>query len=308
MSVVIVLQGCNKSQTTSSFTDNTDDQPVDSLQSRSSQLAIDQYVIGNDEDNIEWDVRFASEKVPAFDSFTAARNVVDKSTFGWATIDRTMSVQKLRKFQIKYTGVKDTFGYLKTGTLTVELIKGQRWDLPGAVVQLVYDSLKITVNGRTRKYVGKKTITSTNGGFLFDQNRHEYHVRASGTVSFGDTATATFWSARKLVLDFPNKETVCTSEGDSLLASANGSLVSMAGTDRSGQSYYVASLAPIVAKSDCGFTFSSGSRKLVAGNKDITVTYGVDGTGTPAACGCPFRFKINWKKLDGSLGSLLLSY
>ncbi len=322
--------GCKKSGDTIATTDT-------SLQSAVTQNAIDQATLQNDDDAIANDVTKAVETVPKF-ALVAAQTCLHIGTFGadsfpprpgdslhfppkdslhtpppfdsmscpGIVIDRNPIIKGLRRIILHFRGMRDGFGMQKKGTVTVTLLNATRWDTIGAVLQ-EKDSLTVTGrDGKTRTYVSVRLVTNKSGGSLnsLAPSIFSFSVHTTGTITYSDGTVHSYWIYR--VNTFNKLTKLFSIAGDSTV---NNVLTTMGGSSRLGKTFIVNAPIAITADSACGYNRPKvGIRTLISEKDTVGITYGVDGTGTPIKSGCADFYKVNWTKLNGQKGTLVLPY
>ncbi len=306
--ILFIVIGCSKNSTSS--TPSTADETT--LQTTVTQNAADQNNIQNDDDAISNDATAATETVPGFGT-NATCNTSKIATFGatdstsvpGTRIDTNFVRIRIPRIILWYRGILDASGFIKKGKITVELIKGKRWTDTGAILKET-DSVTITRNGNTRIYEGVRYVTNVSGGSYYKgpTNPFVYTMHKSGTVTFENGTVRSFWVARKNTF---NKRTYTfTSDGDTTI---NGSLCSIGGITRFDFPFLVQSPQTYVSNAICGFDRpTEGIRIHTSHNQEVTLTFGVDTSGTQITSGCAYGYKINWTKLNGQKGTAVISY
>jgi len=221
-------------------------------------------------------------------------------------IDRNPILKGLHRIILHFRGMRDGFGMQKKGTVTVTLLNASRWDTFGAVLQ-EKDSLTVTGrDGKTRTYVNVRLVTNKTGGSLnsLSPSIFSYSVHTTGSITYADGTVHSYWISR---INSFNKLTKSFSiAGDSTV---NNLLSTMGGNSRLGKSFIVNSPIAITADSTCGYDRpKAGIRTFISDKDTVGITYGVDGTGTPITSGCADFYKVNWTKLNGQKGTLVLPY
>lgn len=315
--ITFLVIGCSKSGTSTSPS-NTDET---TLQAKVTQNAEDQTNIQNDDDARANDATAAAETVPGFGLNSVNNNAhfgtfgitdtisIDSTTSKWFIIDKTPFKSKIARIVLRYRGIREALtGYIKKGKITVELINGKKWTDVGAILKET-DSVYITFNGKTRFYSGERIVTNVSGGFYnLNQlpNPFVYKIRAYGNVTFEDGTMRTYWIKRINTFTKTSPYTF-TIAGDTTV---NSNVCTIGGTTRFGDNFLIQAPQAISANAVCGYGKpTAGIRILSYYSEPITITYGVDASGNQVATGdCAKGFKINWTKLNGQQGSVIIDY
>jgi len=314
--IAFLVIGCSKSGTSTSPS-NTDEA---TLQAKVTQNSEDQTNIQNDDDQIDNDANKAAEIVPGFGALSV-NNFTHISTFGADStstfdstyfplfiIDKSPFKLKLARLIIRYRGIMDSTGYTKVGTDTVELIAGKKWTDIGAKLKETHN-VSITYNGKTRVYSGERIVTNISGGYynLFrSPNPFIYTMHAYGKVTFEDGAMRDYWITRKNTFNKTSPFTFSIAADTAV----NLDSCTIGGTTRFGDNFLVQ--APQAISSN--LLYGSGRPTLgiriltYATIPPVTVTYGVDANGNQVIGKRPYGYKINWTKLNGQQGSVIIAY
>ena len=314
--IAFLVIGCSKSGTSTSPS-NTDEA---TLQAKVTQNSEDQTNIQNDDDARANDATTAAETVPGFGlnavnnsahfgTFGADTTVINDSTsFSWFIIDKTPFKSKIPRIILRYKGIKESqTGYKKVGIITVDLINGKKWTDTGAILRET-DSVYITYNGKTRFYNCVRFVTNVSGGYYNisqKPNPFVYTMHAYGSITFEDGTQRTYWITRRNSFNKSNPFTFSVA-GDTTI---NSNSCTIGGVTRYGANFLVQAPEAISSNLVCGYVNPTlGERILAYGTEAVTITYGVDDTGTPITNGCAYGFKINWTKLSGQQGTVVISY
>ncbi len=315
-SVLILVVGCKKSDTTSTPTTIQET----ALSAQVSQSAVDQTTIENDNDAIATDATKATETVPAFNSSTKVTGLFgapsgvdstkDSTSYKWFIIDRSPIARGFKRMVLRYLGLWENNRVMKQGYITIELIKGTKWTDTGAILKET-DSVSLTYrDGKTRIYQNTRFVTNVSGGFYNLKNQTNpfiYTMHATGSVIFDNGTQRTYWIARRNTFS-KTAPYPFTTNGDTTYM---GTLCSIGGTTRYGASFWVESPQAISSSAQFGYTSpTQGKRKLnYTGVATVTLTFGVDTTGNQVATGIqPYGYKVDWTKLNGKQGSAIIAY
>ena len=315
--ILLFIVGCSKNSTSTSALTATDEA---ALKTQVSQNAQDQTVIENDNDAIASDATAAAETVPGFDASTTvtglhgalfgAPSTTDSASYAWFIIDKSPIVKKIKRMIVRYRGLWETGrGVLKQGYITIDLINGTKWTDVGAVIKET-DSVSVLYrNGKKRIYQGTRYLTNVSGGYYSLKSPvltpFIFTMHATGSVTFEDSTVRNYWIARRNTMNKVSPY-VFETNGDTTI---NGSLCTIGGTTRYGNSFLVQSPQAISANLDCGYANpTAGVRINTSKGETVTLTFGTDSTGTQVNSGCAWGYKINWTKLNGQQGTAIISY
>ena len=319
-SVFILLIACKKTNSVTTPSSSEEN----SLQSTVTQNAVDQSDLESDDDAIANDAISAAELTPGFGKFSTEQNAnistfgitdsiyIDSTSLPGIIIDRLAFKLKIPRLILRYKGIKDlTTGYLKRGTVVVEIMNGKKWIDTGAIIKETY-SITLTRGSKTRTYLGTRILTNVSGGNRFYGLPYTsiYTMHSYDTVTFDNGAKSICWISRKN--SFNKQSLTFTTGGDSTI---NGNACTIGGFNRFGNNFLVQAPQDIVSTKDCGFYNPlSGMRIYVststsnANNEKITLTYGVDSSGNQVSSGCAWGYKLNWLKLNGNQGTSIIQY
>lgn len=203
----------------------------------------------------------------------------------------------------------------RSGSITATLENyagGTRWKDAGAVLQLVFDNVKITnnVSGAYHTLNGTHTLTNVTGGLAWrivdglDVGTVTHRHQATNfTLTFADGSVRT-WSVDRL-RTFTNDGTVRTVSVSSDHSENGVANADAWGTNRKGDSFVNAIVSPITvtsANASCSLNWfnkpATGEFTHHVANRSIDILFGVDANGTPVASGtCPFGYKITFTRL-----------
>ena len=273
-----MLLGCKKDNSNST----TDTTTATDLQTSSDDLTM----VSNESDAISDDAVAALNGNLSVSGRAEGINDI-KITVCDATItyDTTSTT---RTVTIVYNGGNCSGNRTRTGTVTIAVPKGQRWNKAGSVVNITIDALTITrKDGKTIVINGTKTITNTSGGLL--QNLASLHtiandVSADLSITFKSGLVRSWQTSKHRVFTYDNGivETVTGTHSD-----GTNNNIAIWGTTRFGVSFSNLITAPKVFAQSCDFNLISGQDSLIRSDKITSViTYGLDATGAPATT-CP---------------------
>ena len=281
-----------------------------------SQNASDQSSIQNDEDLIEGDVQKAVSAANNFNG-TIPSTFYDVTTLPNAVIDLSSLTKTNKVIKVGYTINTPINGISKSGVITIQLVKGNKWNDQGAVIFEKLDSVKVTYNNITRVYQSTRYITNILGGVSFLCNISSpfiYSFHSYGTITFPDNTITTYWITRRNSLSNLNSTyglpTMFNSNGDTIV---NGDTCTMGGVARSKTNFRVKDSQTYSATLLCGlFKPYLGIRSFIAGDT-VKITFGVNANGNQAGasstpCDSLYGYKIEWTKLSGQLGSKIIGY
>ena len=295
--VSVLLTNCNKSKSNSSESESQ-------LQAAVIQNAADEYHVQTDEESLSADVSAAIEANPSF--AISSGSTENNSLIAGATVDNSIITASLKKIKIVYTGTS-VFGIVRSGTIIIELVKGDSWIEAGSILKIDFEDVKITYMERSVVYTGTRYVTNVSGGLPYGTGRDSviHQIRVNASVTFDDNKKLTWWAARKNLYVKTNAS--FASYGDTLI---NGETYSMGGINRYNTYFLVKAPQPVIANLTCGFGNPvSGIRIFTLGNRDVTITFGVNDNGAPVNGGnCAYGYKAEWPKWSGGTGTAVISY
>ncbi len=316
VSVIMTVFSCKKNDSTTTTTIPSTPANEAALQTTLSQNANDQTTIQNDEDFIESDVQKAVLAANNYSGINPTNNI-DFNTLPNAVIDMS-SLKSSKLVKILYKSDATINGITKSGTISIQLINGTKWRDQGAKIVETLDSVKITYFGITRIYQSTRYITNVGGGLSYLVNSSfpfTYTIHSYGTVTFQDNTVASYWIARRNTLkntsDTLTIPTIFNSNGDTTV---NGDNCTMGGSSRTKKTFRVKDAQTYAASIVCGYQKPYlGIRTFIAGDS-VNITFGVNSNGVQSAqgaatpCDSLYGYKIEWTKLNGTLGSKVISY
>jgi len=209
----------------------------------------------------------------------------------------------------------------RTGTITVELINGNRWIDSGAILKYVFTNFKVE-NVCTQKSItinGERFVTNVYGGNLYRLrnglvNSLTHRIRTGTTgyqVTFTDSSgskTANWNVAKRTSIRYVAGDSTYYFEanGDTTIgAKAN---TESWGFTRFGKSYQTVFSAAIKANTGCKlWRPTAGEIVHYVSNTIITVKYGLDAIGNPVDVNdCATRYRVNWILANGTPGGGIL--
>lgn len=310
ITIGLSIYSCKKSSTTTTTTTTltpsdlimqsaSDDQNVEA-----AQAAVDVDVI-NFMSGLNY---FAKKKGINVDSVPCGISVVSK-------IDST------KTYNIKYSGISClNSNRVKTGSITIKLIKGNQWSDVGAMIQYSYNvSVTKIYAGMTYNLKGLDTIKNVNGGLLWplsliSGNETVIHqIHGTDIITFPDGTSRTWKHSvqRQWVYNTGNFSLTVTGLGiDSVYTNLD-----TWGVNRKGDKFYTKIDSSIVSTSACDYAPNTGmiTHTIVSATTSeagtVTLIYGVDANGnvvTPPTCATDY--KITWLAKDGSTGNAVIAY
>jgi hypothetical protein len=189
---------------------------------------------------------------------------------------------------------------------------GTHWKDAGAVLTINTQNLKVTriIDSKSIVINGSKTITNVSGGRLIDLGSRgtiTHTIAGADSITF-DNGKQRIWQVAKQRVFTYNAGAVITTTGIHTEAGVGG--IAEWGTNRFGNAFVTAISQPLVIRQDCDFRLVSGvvvHSKMVA---DVTVTFGLDATGTPTSCPGTgtYYFKAVWQGVNGVTKTIILPY
>jgi hypothetical protein len=201
----------------------------------------------------------------------------------------------------------------RTGVVTISIPAGVKWSDKGAVVTVSIQNLKITriLDGKSITINGTHTYTNVSGGSLVNLptlGSITHTVTSDNmTISF-DNGTQRSWSvARQRVYSY-NAGIVVTETGLHTDGSTTG--ITEWGTNRFGNSFETVFTTPVVVTQSCNWRLTSGVIEVIRPAVTITLTLGLDSTGTPTSCpGTGFYyFELVWVGAGGKTITYIAPY
>ncbi|MDN3658944.1 hypothetical protein QWZ08_25095 [Ferruginibacter paludis] len=292
----ISFVSCKKTDTTTTTTD-----PTTELTAQTD----DQSNVSSTSDAVENDVNAYLDNNAAFNG--RMEGVQGMPCNATAVAD---SANGIRRITITYNGTSCSGKRTLTGVVVMSMPIGTHWKDAGAVLTVNTQNLKVTrvSDGKSIVINGLKTITNVSGGKLSQLSSGSITHTISGTdsVTF-DNGKQRIWQVAKQRVFTYNNGSVITTTGTHTEAGVNG--IAEWGTNRFGNAFVTAISQPLVIRQDCDFRLVSGTvvhSKLVA---DVTVTFGLDATGTPVTCpNGSFYFKAVWQGVNGVTKTVILPY
>jgi hypothetical protein len=229
------------------------------------------------------------------------------------TVDSTSNP---RTITITYNGKTADSLRSRTGSVVISIAQGVTWSSVGAVVTVDFNSLVITrlVDNKTITFNGTHTYTNVSGGSLITLTSNAAtpitHTITSSNMSITfDNGTTRTWSvARQRVFSY-NNGIVITQTGTNSQGNLQG--ISEWGTNRFGNSFTVQVASALVVAESCGWQLTSGSHVVTDAAGVLTLTYGLNATGTATGCpivGSSYYFQLVWAGTGGKTYTFILPY
>ena len=314
--IVITMAGllfvaCKKSSSTDSSNTSSAD-----LQTQSD----DQTRVSNENDAVTNDVNTTmSAQATVTGSGTPTRGDVQTAgAYGVESLicDASVTVDtsnSTRVITITYNGANCSLTRTRTGVVTISIPAGVKWSDKGAVVTVNIQNLKITRLSDSKSITinGTHTYTNVSGGSLANLPNLTSitHTVTSDnmTITF-DNGSQRSWSiARQRVYTYSGG-VVVTETGLHTDGSTTG--ITEWGTNRFGNSFETVITTPVVLTQSCSWRLTSGVIEVIRPAVTLTVTLGLDSTGTPT--GCPgdasYYFKLVWAGAGGKTYTFILPY
>ena len=227
---------------------------------------------------------------------------------------------------INYHGQIGTTCRSRTGSITIQLISGNKWSDTGAVLQYTFNNYKVTnnCNGKSVTINGTRTITNLSGGNVYTitlagyPSTIKHKVRANYTAAFTDSASTTVktanWNvARQTTISYLVGLYSISTSGDTTY---NGVANTESwGTTRNGDTYTTVFALPVTNNTYCGLPYvgrpTSGTVAYTVGSFAFTVQFGLTATGTPAALGTCipiYYYMVTWPTVAGTTASIMVPY
>jgi hypothetical protein len=276
---VTFVVACQKSQSASSPTSNTDVQTA----------ADDQSMVSTQNDAVSDD---ATTALNMNASISGGASVSEIAKSGSSTLGIDVNLKSFCDAQVSfdtangdkiitivYTG-NDCLGrFTRTGKIVISMVKGTHWRDQGAVVNISVDALTITrkSDGKSIVINGTKTITNTSGGLLLDLATTDSIVHdfaANWNVTFPNGKSRTWTSTKHRVFTYNN----------GILETTTGSET---GVNRFGVGFNLWITQPKTIAQSCDFSLTAGQDSITrTDNITSVITYGLNSSGG-AQTSCP---------------------
>lgn len=207
------------------------------------------------------------------------------------------------------------------GTITFQLVQGNRWSQQGAKLNITLNNYKVTrlSDQKSWTFNGTKTLTNVRGtnwlAFLARTDSLLYRERSSNMVcniaKDNNTATVTYNIARTTTwksVQATNRSFIqFAAMGDTTIDGLTN--VDTWGTGRFGSSFTNQFLERLLSDTYCQLWRPRGGKvqhKSPGGS--ITLTYGVNEQGLKDTRDCAYGWKVNWDLSNGAQGEKVISY
>jgi hypothetical protein len=282
------------------------------LTANATQNSFDNNRVEGDNETVGNDVLGKLESNPNFITLGPGDTLKNCDAF----IDRSLWGTSAKTIVITYRDTLCNTGFIRSGVVTVQLVQGTNWYQANAILKISFVGLKVKPRlGNTYIYDGVRYITNVNGGLMFGYSPNApvrdsviHKIRATNTITFEDGTKRTWWIARKNA--YSKNTFTLASSGDSTI---NGVNCSLGGSTRLNTNFVVQAPQTIVSKAACGwYNAQAGIRKVVSDNQTVTITFGVNASGSqlPLGLGCGdyYGYKIEWTKVNGTATSAVIAY
>ncbi|MEO6355509.1 MAG: hypothetical protein ABIU77_22300 [Ferruginibacter sp.] len=295
--MAISIVSCKKSDTSTTTTDTT---------TELTAQTDDQSNVSSTSDAVENDVNLFVDANASFNG--RMEGVEGMPCNATAVADSSNSIKRIT---ITYNGTNCAGNRTLTGVVVISMPIGTHWKDAGAVLTINTQNLKVTRLSDSKSIVinGSKTITNVTGGRLSELSSKTitHTIIGADSITF-DNGKQRIWQVAKQRVFTYNNGAVITTTGTHTDAGVSG--IAEWGTNRFGNAFVTAISQPLVIRQDCDFRLVSGTvihSKLVA---DVTVTFGLDATGTPTACPGTgtYYFKAVWQGVNGVTKTIILPY
>lgn len=219
---------------------------------------------------------------------------------------------------ITYNGTNCNLDRTRTGSVVITWTAGEHWQDAGAVVTVQFNNLAITrlSDNKTITLNGTHTYTNVSGGSLLTLPNAPAGTTITHTITSSnmsitfDNGAQRNWNVARQRAYTYNDGYVLTTTGTHTNDTTTG--ISEWGTDRYGNSFQVAILQPRVITEACDFQMTSGEVALSNTAGVITITYGLNASGS--ATGCPvnggtYYFELSYQAAaSGKTYTFILPY
>ncbi len=287
LSLVLFLSSCDKDEK-----DELDEGAA--LQ----ELSADESSFQQESDNLLNDINKVMENSPFGKAYTIKGATVNDSSFF-----------SMKKVVITFNGDNEDGTRHRKGTITMQLIAGDKWSDQDALIKIQYTKLVVTRNtkSKTIEFGGIFYLRNVSGGKVFASAEVTHKYWGAGYMNFDGSAASREWSInRRRVFTNIGGVLGVTTDGDTTINGNNH--VMIWGKTRKGIAFTTSVVEPVVFSSTCLAGHLSGQKTHKGMEKDIKVTYGVDDKGVVVTSGCPYGLKVEWtnKKEEGR--SAILAY
>jgi hypothetical protein len=310
---IVVFAACKKSSNTDNS--NTSDADVQTQSDDQSRVSSENDAVTNDVNtSIDTQAGISSTSVATRgDVQTDGPHAVESHICdATVTVDTTVNPRTLT---ITYNGSNCAGTRTRTGTVVVSVAAGVKWSDKGAVVTVSIQNLKITrvLDGKSITINGTHTYTNVTGGRLYDLALGTIttitHTVTSDdmTITFDNGSKRSWHIARQRVVTYVNG-VVVTESGLHTDGSTSG--ITEWGTNRFGNSFETVFTSPVVVKQSCAWRLTSGEIEVIRPAVTVTLTLGLDSTGTPTDCPGVgvYYFKLVWVGAAGKTYTFILPY
>lgn len=270
----------------------------------------------NESDNLNTDINNILKDVQGFGK---TDNNAAFTVCG-ATVDTSHQYDPTPKVTVTFDGTTacGNPARIRSGTVTLELVQGNKWSDAGAKLKVTHTDYKVTfvnLNNHYLTFNGTKYLTNVNGfdyvGYFFNGSLTA-HIRERSndmTVTFENGQTESWNSARLSTVQITNYTTItATVNGDSI---SNGKTIDSWGTTRFGTHFTTEMISPWVSGTTCGWWRpTQGKYTSTTDNFSVTATCSVDQQGNVVSSGCgAYGYKIEWNYNNGTAtGNAVVAY
>ncbi len=292
MLAMLVITGCKKKE----HEMETEEHQVDEATQKTT---------ASDQSNVDQESNYSMDEVNK-----VLNNSPKTRTALPCNVDIDSSALYKGLIKLTYNGLSCDLLRKREGVISIQLPYDGKtvtpWSTKGAKIIVTYDHYKVTrvADNKTIMFNGATHVTNVNGGGLFTLMSGTtiiHRARGSLEITFDDGTKCSWGLAASRSYTLSSFSLLSTEEtGDTTI---NGHPnTSFWGVTRSGQNFSVSVTTPVVTNllgSLCIFRPWKGVRVIHGIYHEITITYGVDITGTPVVQNaCPYGYKLNW--VDGT--------
>lgn len=300
---------------------NTTDSTTVDQASQARVQSNDAAIVQGESNGVDDDV---NNSAAASERFCGAGNVFNTPNpipDGTATLPSSSTAAA--KIVIVYNGTP--VGCRKrTGTLTIDLVNGNRWVDSGAVLKYTFTNFKVenTCTGKSITINGDRYVTNVFGGNLFRLKnglvsllKHKIRTGTSGyQVTFTDSSgskTAVWNIARSTSITYKTTGNIgyyFEANGDTTIAGI--AKTESWGNTRYGNPYQTIFSGAVKANTYCGlWKATAGTVIHTIASTAITVDYGLNILGNQVGVNdCANFFKVTWLLANGATGNQLFAY
>jgi hypothetical protein len=219
-----------------------------------------------------------------------------------------------RSYTLTFDGSTPCNGRIRSGTITITLLRGATWADRGALllVEMQSFTVKRVSDNRSITITATGRIENLYGGLARDVRQSSgpdsvvHKVRLNGSrINSNGNALNDWHVAKKRFFVNRGGESVftITTAGDTVIEGQT--LVGVFGKTRRGHDFVTRFNRPVHSNSQCGwFKPVSGQKQHMGFARNVVVTFGVDDQGAAVNQGggetCAYGYKVEWTGVRGN--------